>query len=49
MNFNSRWVAAGVVLVTLVVCFFGVRAELAQAQRSESRQTPHLAISARPT
>ncbi len=46
MNLSSRWVAAGVVLVTVVVCFFGVRAELAQAHRSESRQTPHLAISA---
>jgi len=46
MNLNSRWVAAGVVLVTVLVCFFGVRAELAQAQRSESRQTSHLAMPA---
>jgi hypothetical protein len=46
MNLSSRWVAAGVVLVTLLVCFFGVCAELAQAHRTESRQTPQLAISA---
>jgi hypothetical protein len=46
MNLSSRWVAAGVVLVTVLVCFFGVRAELAQVHRTESQQTPHLAISA---
>jgi hypothetical protein len=46
MNLSSRWVAAGVVLITVLVCCFGVRAELAQAHRSESRHTPHLATSA---
>jgi hypothetical protein len=46
MNLSSRWVAAGVVLVTVLVCVFGVRAELAQARRTESQQNPQLAISA---
>ncbi len=46
MNPSSRWVAAGVILVTVLICFFGVRAELAQARRTQSQQTPQLAISA---
>jgi hypothetical protein len=46
MNPSSRWVAAGVVLVTILVCYFGVRAELAQARQTESRQTSHLALPA---
>ena len=46
MNLRSRWAAAGVVLVTVLVCYFGVRAELAQAHRSETQRTPHLATRA---
>jgi hypothetical protein len=46
MNLNSRWVAAAVVLVTVVVCCLGVRAELAQARRSEAQRTPHFSAPA---
>jgi hypothetical protein len=45
MNLRSRWVAAGVVLVTLLVCYAGVRAELARARLSETQRTPQLATS----
>jgi hypothetical protein len=46
MNLRSRWVAAGVVLVTVLVCYFGVRAELAQAHRADAQQTRQLATPA---
>jgi hypothetical protein len=46
MNLRSRWVAAGVVLATVLVCYFGVRTELTQAQRIETRRIPHLATPA---
>jgi hypothetical protein len=46
MNLRSRWGAAGVVLATVLVCYFGVRAELTQAQRVEAQRTPHLATPA---
>jgi hypothetical protein len=43
MNIRSPWPAAGVVLGTLLVCFFGVRAELTLAHQSEAQRGPHLA------
>ena len=43
MNLRSRWAASGIVLVTVLVCFFGVRAELAQAHQSGMQRTPHVA------
>ena len=43
MILRSRWAAAGVVLVTGLVCYLGVRAELAQARRSEAERITHLA------
>jgi hypothetical protein len=43
MNIRSQWPAAGVVLVTLLVCFFGVRAELTLAHQSEVQRGPLLA------
>jgi hypothetical protein len=46
MNFRSPWLAAGVVLGTVLVCFLGVRAELAQARRSDVQRTQHLAAPA---
>jgi hypothetical protein len=46
MNYRARWLAAGVVLVTVLVCFLGVRAELAQARRSDAQRTQHLATPA---
>ena len=46
MNLRSRWAAAGIVLVTVLVCYFGVRAELAQAHRSETQGNPHFAARA---
>jgi hypothetical protein len=41
MNPRSRWAAAGIVFVTVLVCFLGVRAELAQAHRAGMQRTPH--------
>jgi hypothetical protein len=38
MNLRSRWVAAGVVLITALVCYLGVRAELAQAHRIDAQR-----------
>jgi hypothetical protein len=46
MNFRSRWLAAGVVLVTVLVCYLGVRAEFAQAHRSDAQHTEHFATPA---
>jgi hypothetical protein len=46
MNLRSRWVASGVVLVTVLVCYFGVRAELSQAHRIQTQGTPHFDTSA---
>lgn len=43
MSLRSPWAAAGVVLVTVLVCCFGVRAELAQAHRSETQRTARVA------
>jgi hypothetical protein len=41
MRLRSRATAAGVVtLVTMAICFFGVRAELARGQRSGNRSAP---------
>jgi hypothetical protein len=43
MNLRSRATAAGVVtLITMAICFFGVRAELARGQRSEDQRTPQV-------
>jgi hypothetical protein len=46
MNLRSRWVAAGVVLITVLVCYFGVRAELAQAHRIDAQRSSHFATPA---
>jgi hypothetical protein len=46
MNFRSRWLAAGVVLATILVCYLGVRAELAQARRSDAQRIQQLATPA---
>jgi hypothetical protein len=46
MNCRSRWLAAGVVLVTVLVCLLGVRAELAQARRSDAQRSQRLAAPA---
>ncbi len=46
MILRSRWAAAGIVLVTLLVCYMGVRAELSQAHRSATRRTPEFAAPA---
>ena len=46
MNFRSPWLAAGVVLGTVLVCFLGVRAELAQARRADAQRNQHLATPA---
>ena len=43
MNLRSRSAAAGIVLVTVLICFLGVRAELAQAHRSATQRTPDVA------
>jgi hypothetical protein len=40
---RSRWAAAGFVLATMVVCYFGVRAELAQAQLSTAQRAARVA------
>jgi hypothetical protein len=43
MNLRSRITAAGVVtLITMAICFFGVRAELARGQRAEDLRTPQV-------
>jgi len=42
MNLRSPWVAVSVVLVTIVVCVFGVHTELAQARRSVIPRTAHV-------
>jgi hypothetical protein len=46
MNLRSRWVAAGVVLITALVCYLGVRAELAQAHRIDAQRAPRFATPA---
>jgi hypothetical protein len=46
MNIRSQWPAAGVVLGTLLVCFFGVRAELTLAHQSEAQRGPHTPVTA---
>ena len=42
MNLRSPWVAVSVVLVTIALCAFGVRTELAQARRSATPHTAHV-------
>ena len=43
MNLHSRTAVAGAVtLITMVICFFGVRAELARAHRSGNQGAPQL-------
>jgi hypothetical protein len=43
---RSRWAAAGFVLATILVCYFGVRAELSQAQLSSAQHTMRVATTA---
>jgi hypothetical protein len=43
MNLRSPWFATGVVLVTVVACYFGVRAELAQAHQAEAQRSAQFA------
>jgi len=43
MNHRSWWAAAGFVIVTVLVCYFGVRAELAQAQHSATQRATRVA------
>jgi hypothetical protein len=40
---RSRWAAAGFVLATIIVCYFGVRAELVQAQLSSAQRATRVA------
>jgi hypothetical protein len=43
MKLRSRTTAAGVVtLITLAICFFGVRDELARGQRSGNQRAPQV-------
>jgi len=43
MNLRSRITVAGVVtFITVAICFFGVRAELARAHRSDNEGQPQL-------
>jgi hypothetical protein len=40
---RSQWAAVSFVLATVIVCFFGVRAELAQAQLSSTQRATRVA------
>jgi hypothetical protein len=40
---RSRWAALSFVLATTIACFFGVRAELAQAQLSSAQHAARVA------
>jgi hypothetical protein len=43
MNLRSRAMVAGVVtLITVAICFFGVRAELDSVHRSGNQRAPHV-------